>query len=234
MTDTAIDGVLTAAPPSFTAAEAATLAHELFGVEGAATSVASERDQTFLVDGDRPAVLKVSNAAEDPARLDMEALAAQRVAQIDPGIPVALPWLVPGRPNQPGDPTGYRAAIDGRDGSVHHVRMYDRLPGRAWVDGVELSDDAVRDWGTMAARVGKALRGFWHPSAARVMLWDAQHALRLRPLLGAVHDPEIRELVSAALDRYERVVAPSGRASAPRSSTRTSAARTSSSATTAG
>ncbi len=28
--------------------------------------MASERDQTFLIDGDRPAVLKISNAAEDP------------------------------------------------------------------------------------------------------------------------------------------------------------------------
>jgi len=98
MTDTAIDEVLTAAPPTFTDEEAAALARELFGVDGAATSVASERDQTFLIDGERPAVLKLSNAAEEPARLDMEALAAQRVAQIDPDIPVALPWLVPGRP----------------------------------------------------------------------------------------------------------------------------------------
>ena len=86
--------------------------------------------------------------------------------------------------------------------------MYDRLPGRASVDGASLSDEAIRDWGTMAARVGRTLRGFWHPSARRVMLWDAQHALRLRPMLGAVSDPELRTLVAAALDRYEKVVTP--------------------------
>ena len=207
MTDTAIDEVLTAAPPTFTHDDAAALARELFGVEGAAVSVASERDQTFLIEGDRPAVLKVSNAAEDPARLDMEALAAQRVAEIDPELPVALPWLVPGTRHSPADPAAYRAATQGPSGT-HHVRMYDRLPGRASVSGATLSDEAIRDWGTMAARVGRALRGFWHPSAARVMLWDAQHALRLRPMLGAVPDPEVRALVATTLDRYELAVAP--------------------------
>jgi 4-aminobutyrate aminotransferase-like enzyme/Ser/Thr protein kinase RdoA (MazF antagonist) len=207
MTDAAIDEVLTAAPPTFTEEEAASLGRELFGVEGRAVATASERDQTFLLDGDRPAVLKISNAAEDSARLDMEALAAQRVAQLDPELPVALPWLVPGTPRQARDPAAYRATTQRPDGT-HHVRMYERLPGRAFVSGASLSDEAIRDWGTMAARVGRALRGFWHPSASRVMLWDAQHALRLRPLLGAVPDAEVRVLVTSALDRYERTVTP--------------------------
>ena len=204
----AIDEVLTAAPPTFTPADAAALARDLFGVDGTAVATDSERDQTFLLDAARPAVLKISNAAEDPSRLDMEALAAQRVAQIDPGVPVALPWRVPGRAGPQDDPAAYRVPTRGADGALHHVRMYDRLPGRSWVRGADLPDDAVRDWGTMAARVGRALRGFWHPAAARVMLWDAQHALRLRPLLAAVRDDEVRELVARALDRYERTVAP--------------------------
>jgi 4-aminobutyrate aminotransferase-like enzyme/Ser/Thr protein kinase RdoA (MazF antagonist) len=208
MTDAAVDEVLTAAPPQFSETEAATLARRLFGVDGSARGAESERDQTFLIDADRPSVLKVSNAAEDPSRLDMEALAAQRVAQIDGDIPVALPWLVPGTRHHSDDPAAYRAVTRGPAGTTHHVRLYDRFPGRASVAGTSLSDEAIRDWATMAARVGRALRGFWHPSASRVMLWDAQHALRLRPMLGAVRDTEARALVAAALDRFERTVAP--------------------------
>ena len=208
MTDAAIDEVLTAAPPTFTEAEAAALARQVFGIEGPAVATDSERDQTFLIDGERPTVLKISNGAEDPARLDMEALAAQRVASIDASIPVALPWLVPGTTLREDDPAAFRAPTGGPDGRIHHLRMYDRLPGRSWVEGASLSDEAIRDWGTMAARVGRALRGFWHPAAARVMLWDAQHALRLRPLTGAVRDPDVRDLVERALDRFERVVSP--------------------------
>ena len=207
VTEVAVDPVLTAPPPTFIEEEAAALARELFGVEGAAVSVASERDQTWLIEGDRPAVLKISNSAEDPGQLDLEALAAQRVAHVDPELPVALPWLVPGTPRDPTDPQAFRAPIP-RGPDTHYARMYDRLPGHARVTGASLSDGAVRDWGTMAARVGRALRGFWHPSAARVMLWDVQHALRLRPLLRAVRDPEVRELVAGVLDRYENVVAP--------------------------
>ena len=207
MTETAVDPVLTAAPPAFSAADAAGIARELFGVDGVATAVGSERDQTFLLDGARPAVVKISNAAEDPARLDMEALAAHRVALVDPGLPVALPWRVPASDLRDDDPAAYRATTPGPDGA-HHVRLYDRLPGLASVHGASLSDEAIGDWGAMAARVGRALRGFWHPAASRVMLWDAQHALRLRPLLDAVPDAEVRRLVANALDRFEAVVTP--------------------------
>ena len=207
MADAVIDPVLTAPVPTFTEADAAELAEQFFGVDGAARSVPSERDQTFLIDGHRPAVLKVSNAAEDPLRLDMEALAAQRVALVDHDLPVALPWLVPGTTLASNDAAAYRATLRASDG-VHYLRMYDRLPGRASVHGVTLSDDAVRDWGTMAARVGRALRGLWHPAAARVMLWDPQHALRFRTMLDVIGDPEARALVSRALDRFEATVTP--------------------------
>jgi Ser/Thr protein kinase RdoA (MazF antagonist) len=200
MAATGVDNVLIVPPPTFTNEEGAALARDLFGVAGTAMAAESERDQTFLINGDRPTVLKISNAAEDPARLDLEAQAAQWIANVDPAIPVALPWPVPGSAD-------YRAPVR-RGGETHYARMYDRLPGRASVDGWTLGDDAVRDWGTMAARVGRALRGFFHPSASRVMLWDAQHALRLRPMLSAVPDAEVRTLVAAALDRYEELVAP--------------------------
>src|SRR5688500_17352389 len=96
MPQSAVDEVLTAPPPTFTYEEAAALARDVFGVHGEARSVHSERDQAFLLDGDRPAVLKISNAAEDPARLDMEAAAVHRIALVDRELPVALPWLVPG------------------------------------------------------------------------------------------------------------------------------------------
>ncbi len=95
-----------------------------------------------------------------------------------------------------------------RDGATHHVRLYDRLPGHASIHGATLTDEAIGDWGAMAARVGKALRGFWHPAASRVMLWDAQHALRLRPLLHTVTDAEARDLVARVLDRFEATVTP--------------------------
>jgi 4-aminobutyrate aminotransferase-like enzyme/Ser/Thr protein kinase RdoA (MazF antagonist) len=200
-----VDEVLTVAPPSFDEREAEAIALRLFGVRGTARGVRSERDQTFLFDGPRPVVMKISNAAEDPARLDMEALAALWIARLEPELPVALPWRVGSGDGD--DAASYRATVDG-PGGHHQVRLYDRLPGRASVLGATLADDAVREWGAMAGRVARALRGFWHPAARRVMLWDVQHALRLRDLLPAVSDPSVRALVERTLDRFETVVTP--------------------------
>jgi 4-aminobutyrate aminotransferase-like enzyme/Ser/Thr protein kinase RdoA (MazF antagonist) len=199
MEEVDVDRVLTAPPPTFTLDDAARFTRELFGIEGTAVSAGSERDQAFLIDGERPAVLKISNAAEDGRRLDLEALAAQRVAVVDPGIPVALPLPVSGT-------NEFKAPIT-RGEDTHYARMYDRIP-RAPFRGTMLDDDAIIAWGSMAARVGRALRGFWHPLAGRVMLWDAQHALRLRPLADSIRDSEVRGLVGRALDRYEQVVTP--------------------------
>src|SRR3954447_2725857 len=67
MGDVETDRVLTSPPPTFTADEVAAIAREFFDVVGTAVSAGSERDQAFLIDGDRPTVLKISNAAEDPA-----------------------------------------------------------------------------------------------------------------------------------------------------------------------
>jgi len=207
MVDRVVDAVLEVAPPTFSEVEAAAIARERFGVDGMARAAGSERDQTFIIDGERPAVLKISNAAEDVDRLDMEALAAQRVRAVEPGLPVALPRRVPGS-GDPAKPSSYRTIVRDARESGHHARMYDRLPGRASVLGAALSDDAMREWGAVVARVGRALRGFMHPSAVRVMLWDPQHALLLRELLPAVADPVVRALVGRVLDRYGKVVAP--------------------------
>ena len=53
-------------------------------------------------------------------------------------------------------------------------------PAGSRIRATELSDEARVAWGDMTARVGQALRGFFHPCAQRVMPWDVQHALRAR------------------------------------------------------
>ena len=125
MTDAVVDRVLSAPPPTFTEQEAADIAREMFGLAGAARQVASERDQAFLIDGERATVLKISNAAEDPARLDMEALAAQRVAQIDPETPGRAPA-----------PCAAHRCVQGTDQArLRHSLRPDVRPAAAHLDG---------------------------------------------------------------------------------------------------
>jgi 4-aminobutyrate aminotransferase-like enzyme/Ser/Thr protein kinase RdoA (MazF antagonist) len=206
-----MDPVLAAARPAFDAEGVVEIARQTFGVDAAsARDLGSERDQTFFLSsagGSPLAIMKVSNAAEDPAILDMEALGVLHAARVDPSLPLALPWTVPGAERDSLDPADRRSGFESADGT-HQVRMYDVLPGRGRVEARELSDRGLGDRGEMAARVGRALRGFFHPAAQRTMLWDVQHAARTRELLDTIRVRPHRNLVERALDRFEAVVVP--------------------------
>ncbi len=182
--------VLETRPPRFTADEAAAIAADVFGVEGAAVDLGSERDQTFRI-GDG-AVLKISNVGEDPAVLDLEHAAVFHIVRVDPELPVARPL-------------GERSTFEGPDG-VHHVRLFERLHGHA--GGPELDDAAVRGFAATHARLNLALRSFFHPAAGRELLWDLEHTPKLRRLVDAIADAGRRRLVERAIGRFEERVAP--------------------------
>jgi 4-aminobutyrate aminotransferase-like enzyme/Ser/Thr protein kinase RdoA (MazF antagonist) len=181
--------VLEATPPRFTVDDAARIAAEAFGVEGVATDLGSERDQTFLIDdGGAGAVLKVSNTGEDAPVLDLEDALVAHVTAVDASLPVARP-LAP------------RTTYDG-----HHVRLFERLHGRK--GGPELPDRRVYDYAEVHARLNLALRSFFHAAAGRELLWDVRNTARLRPLLDSIGGPRRRALAEAAIARFEADVAP--------------------------
>ena len=184
-----MSSVLDSPPPRFTPDEAARIAADLFGIDGTATVLGSERDQAFLLeDGGRGGVFKISNPREDASVLDLEETAIAHVAAVDPDLPVARP-LAP------------RAAFDG-----HQVRLFERRDGHK--GGPELDDDAVRGIAAVHARLCLALRSFFHPAAGRELLWDLRAAPQLRPLLDEIAAPGRRALVARVLDRYEERVPP--------------------------
>jgi 4-aminobutyrate aminotransferase-like enzyme/Ser/Thr protein kinase RdoA (MazF antagonist) len=195
--------VLEASPPRFAADEVAIIAAELFALSGSVVELGSERDQTFLIeDGRDGGMLKISNAGEDAAVLDLETEAILHVGRVDPELPLARP-----RPTAGGadGPAAYRPTAEG-PGGTHFVRLFERLHGR--VGGPELDNGAVYDYAATHARLNLALRGFFHPAAGRELLWDLKHALKLRPLLGSISDAQQRALVKNVLDRYEQRVFP--------------------------
>jgi 4-aminobutyrate aminotransferase-like enzyme/Ser/Thr protein kinase RdoA (MazF antagonist) len=176
--------VLEASPPRFSAEEVAAIAAELFGLEGDARDLGSERDQTFMV-GD--GVLKVSNTGEDPAILDLEAKALEHIERVDPELPIAH----------------LRASGEHKG---HFVRLFEPMPGRSGAR--DLDDDAVFDFAATNARLTLALRGFFHPAAGRDLLWNPGQAARLRPLVASIPDGDRRQIVERVLDRYEERVLP--------------------------
>jgi 4-aminobutyrate aminotransferase-like enzyme/Ser/Thr protein kinase RdoA (MazF antagonist) len=185
--------VLETQPPRFTPEEVARIAAELFGVEGTASDLGSERDETFLIDDGGPgAVIKISNLGEDPAVLDLEHAAIEHIVRIDPDLPVARPL-------------GERTTFTGTDG-VYHVRLFERLRGHT--GGPDLDDHAVYAYAATHARLNLALRSFFHPAAGRELLWNLEHTPKLRPLLDAVDDDDRRPVVARVINGFEERVAP--------------------------
>ena len=84
-----VDSVLTGARPRLTTADAVEIGATLFGVQRAThgTSAASATARSCW--SRRSAILKVSNASEDPDVLDMEAAVALHVTAVDPELRVA-------------------------------------------------------------------------------------------------------------------------------------------------
>jgi 4-aminobutyrate aminotransferase-like enzyme/Ser/Thr protein kinase RdoA (MazF antagonist) len=176
--------VLETTPPRFTPAEVAAIASELFGIEGEARDLGSERDQTFLV-ADR--ILKVSNSGEDPAILALEESALRHIERVDPELPIA-------RQLEAGEHQG------------HFVRLFERMPGHSGAR--DLADEAVSAFGATSARLTLALRGFFDPAAGRDLLWNPGEAARLRPVAASISDAGRRAIVERVLERVEERVLP--------------------------
>jgi 4-aminobutyrate aminotransferase-like enzyme/Ser/Thr protein kinase RdoA (MazF antagonist) len=199
-TDPPLDPLF-APPPTFNLREAARIAERLFDISGSPSTLSSERDQNFRLDdpGGRSFLFKISNPADDASVVQFQTEALLHVARQDPELPVPrVLSTLDGR---------HWAEATGPDGRTHLVRLFTFLPGRN-PHTTELGPDALHALGSLLARLGRALRGFFHPAAGYDILWDLKRAPRLRPLLPHVRDPHRRAAVERVLDRYDARVAP--------------------------
>ena len=192
---------LEAPTPTFGLDDAELIAASVFGIRGRASALVSERDQNFriAVEDGLGWVLKISNAAEDPGVIDMQARGMLHIARTDPEIPVMrIGRTVEGE---------LHATVPDTAGRPHLVRIVTFMPGRT-MGSKDLTLEAVRAFGVSSARLGRALRGFFHPSAGHPLLWNLRHFLRLRDLVGYISDPGRRAIVQRVLDRFQEHIDP--------------------------
>jgi len=192
--------VLDAEPPSLSAADAEAIARTTFGLAATAQALVSERDQNFRLTDDHGEgwVLKISNAAEDRGTVEMEIAAVERIAAVDSGLPVPVV-----RAGHSADPVAVVAVA----GTNHLVRLLPWMPGRTF-EPAELDEGAIGEIGAVVARVGRALRGFFHPAAGRVILWDQQRLPLLFRHAALVEDPQRRDLLEQVIARFQAGVLP--------------------------
>ena len=114
---------LVSTPPAFTDAEAGQILRDGFGLDGALTPLAGERDQNFRVDSaaDR-FLLKISNPADERPVLDMQTAALRHIERADPGLPVMRALTAAA-----GEPW---VEVEGPDGRTYPARLFTFLPGR--------------------------------------------------------------------------------------------------------
>jgi 4-aminobutyrate aminotransferase-like enzyme/Ser/Thr protein kinase RdoA (MazF antagonist) len=192
---------LTSQPPAFGGEAARRLLRDVYGLEASLRPLAGERDENYRADvaGGRSFLLKISNPADGRAVIGMQTAALAHIERVDPGLPVMRTL-----PTSGGEPW---AEVTGPDGRPYPVRLMSFLPGHA-ADPAALTLPAVWSFGQVAARLGRALRGFFHPAADYAILWDLTRAPGLRPLLGHVPETGRRAQVERVLARFEERVAP--------------------------
>ena len=194
-------GILGTPPPSFTISAVLALAGDLYGLEGSISPLDSERDQNFRLDtpGGDQFVIKIANSDLDPDVLRMQVAALAHIAKVDPELPV--PRVLHAQSGAALTP------IQAHDGRTHYVHVLTYLPGRSYPAGA--SHRALwRPIGYYLARLGRALRGFFHPAANYELLWDLKQAAAVRALLHHVPDSDHRQLAGHFLDRFAQGVLP--------------------------
>ena len=142
-------------------------------------------------------VLKVHNPVDGPEVVDMRTGLLAHVRAVDPGL--AVPEVVPTVSG------GSRAAVTTADGRSCQAQLLGWLPGRH-AGREELGERVLQGWGVCVARLGRAMRGYFHPAAGYPIQWDIRHAGRLRDRLPLLEGKAL-ELCEEAIARFEARVA---------------------------
>lgn len=170
-----------------------------FGLQGDLEELPSERDRNYKVTTPDAAtwVLKVASPAEGIDTFRMQAALLRHVERVDPALP--LPRL---RPGEGGDVVTVQ-----HDGHEWYARLVSFLPGQPMAT-TPRSLPQLRACGRTIGRLSRALRGFGHTGAHRVLDWDVRRTSASRSRLDNIQHAERRQLVRRALDAFDHRVAP--------------------------
>ena len=155
--------------PSITAAAAAAIALEQYGIAASASPLPSERDQNFLLKtaaGER-FVLKMSNAADGRALLEAQNAAMAHVTGRKGLCPRVVETI-----------GGERIALHGPS-ARHFVRILKWIPGKPLGAVPHHSAALLEDLGRRLGEIDRALATFDHPAIHRELHWDLAQGVRV-------------------------------------------------------
>ncbi|MEM7119292.1 MAG: aminotransferase class III-fold pyridoxal phosphate-dependent enzyme [Chloroflexota bacterium] len=189
--------------PRFTETEALQIAQTHFGVSGTIKPLPSERDQNFLItiSEDEKVVLKIANAQEETAVLDLQNKAMAHLAKSDPAT---HPYRL--YPAQNGETL---ITVHDENDTAYLTRLVNFIPGAMLGDVNPQTPELLYSLGQLLGQTNQALADFSHPAAQRELHWDlAQSLPMVRKYFDYIPTIEQKALVQQFLDLYEQEVVP--------------------------
>jgi 4-aminobutyrate aminotransferase-like enzyme len=188
--------------------DAEALALDLYGLTARATALAGERDCNFRLDTSdgRRLVLKFIDHEADDIVVAGQSAALTHIAEQNPQLPV--PRIIRTRTAEELGVVEIAARNNHHAPVACRVRLVTYLPGRLIQDRGLASTNRklLGSAGSQIAQLDRALAGFFHPALAQPIAWDIRRAPLLLPVLPQVQPPEVRRLLSNALDPLHQLL----------------------------
>jgi len=185
--------------PKIDVAQAATLASELFGIDGSVVELSSHQDRNFrIVTHDDDVVLKIANKSWRRGALEAQNEALLYLANQDTSFGAPIP----------------RQGLDGNylqsaeiDGEELFVRLITYIDGETLTGEHYLAPAILRDLGRLAGEAARALEGFEHDGLTPGGQWDLMHGVAfVRTYLESVAEPERRALIGESLEQIDALL----------------------------
>jgi len=188
--------------PTFTVEEASRLAREYYGLNAVAQPLPSERDQNFYLrtDAGQEFVLKIANATEERALLELQNEVLEHLADHAPEL--SLSRVCHSLTNDS------IVTVTNGDGAAHLMRLLTYVPGQLFAHVNPHTPTLLHSLGRVMGTIDRALQDFSHPAARRTLKWDLPHAAWIRDYIHHITPPDRRAIVEGMLAQFETQVVP--------------------------